>query len=149
MSNPHPAYRLELTRYPRQDEMETRFSDMDAYAHLNNGAIGRFYEHARAKMQIAIHQRTDLYRANNAHRFVLLETRMRFLHEGHFPEPVVAGTGIGRLGNSSYEVHQALFQNNRCIGLCETIMVHLLHSSPSPLEGKMRQRFEAMLITPP
>ena len=56
-----PEQRLLLDSYPMQTPMETRYSDMDSYAHLNNGAIGRLYENCRALMHIEVFQRSDLF----------------------------------------------------------------------------------------
>ena len=142
-----PDQRLMLETYPLQIPMETRYSDMDSYAHLNNGAMGRLYENCRALMHIEIFQRTDLFVPHATERNLLVESRLRFLHEGHFPGSVMVGTGIGKLGRTSYHIHQALFQGDRCIGLCDSVMVRVVGDTPSAIEGELRDRFSALLAT--
>lgn len=143
-----PEQRLLLDSYPMQTPMETRYSDMDSYAHLNNGAIGRLYENCRALMHIEVFQRSDLFVPHASERTLLVECRLRYLHEGHFPGGVMVGTGIGRLGRTSYHIHQALFQDQRCIGLCDTVMVLAKGSTPIPIEGELRARYQALLRAP-
>lgn len=147
MARDIPDQRLMLETYPLQIPMETRYSDMDSYAHLNNGAIGRLYENCRALMHIEIFQRTDLFVPHATERNLLVESRLRFLHEGHFPGSVMVGTGIGKLGRTSYHIHQALFQGDRCIGLCDSVMVRVVGDTPSAIEGELRDRFSALLAT--
>ena len=149
MARDIPSQRLELDNYPLQKLMETRYSDMDSYAHLNNGSIGRLYENCRALMHIEIYQKTDLFVPNATERTLLVECRLRYLHEGHFPGAVTVGTGIGKLGRTSYHIHQALFQGDRCIGLCDSVMVRVVGDAPSAIEGELRDRFSGLLVKAP
>ena len=44
--------RLLLASYPYRLPIETQFSDMDVAGHVNNVAVARFYECARARFQL-------------------------------------------------------------------------------------------------
>lgn len=148
MSESPPEYRLTLTSYPLQLAMNTRYSDMDSYAHLNNGAIGRLYEDGRAKLHLELYQNENFFRPDAPEKALIIDCHIQYLAEGHFPDGVITATGIGRIGKTSYRIDQALFQNQQCIGLCESIMVRTLEGNPSSLQGELRQRLEALLLTP-
>jgi|TARA_R110002050_G_scaffold187509_1_gene321893 acyl-CoA thioester hydrolase len=148
MPNSAPEYRLNLASYPLQLAMTTRYSDMDSYAHLNNGAIGRLYEDGRAKLHLEIHQDENFFRPDAIEKALIIDCHIQYLAEGHFPDGVITATGIGRIGKTSYQIDQALFQNQKCIGLCESIMVRTAEGKPSEIQGELRQRLEALLIKP-
>jgi acyl-CoA thioester hydrolase len=141
-----PAHRLLTDNYPFQLPTETRYSDLDSYAHLNNGSIGRFYENARARMHLQIYQRDDFFHSAADEKVLLVDCHLRYLHEGHFPAPVVVTSGIGRIGRTSYDIHQAVFQHGKCIGLCDATMVRTFMGTPSPIEGRLLAQFEQALI---
>ena len=47
---PRPApWRLDLSRYPDLEEVQTRFQDLDPMGHLNNVAFAAMFEHARVR----------------------------------------------------------------------------------------------------
>ncbi|MBD2858232.1 hypothetical protein IB286_04360 [Spongiibacter sp. KMU-158] len=140
------AHRLILDNYPHILTIETRYGDMDSYAHLNNSAIGRIYENSRAQLHMGIFDSTNFHRADSPAKTLLVETRTRFFAEGHYPGSVTLGTGIGRIGNSSYQIQQALFQDGQCLGVCDATMVYTVDGKPTALEGDLRLAFEKMLI---
>jgi acyl-CoA thioester hydrolase len=144
-NKPNPRL-LQAETYPFTLNIDTQFGDMDAYAHLNNLAIAGFYESARARMQLHISGRDDFFKADSVDKMLLIEARLKYLAEGHYPEPVEVRTGIGHIGNSSYRLHQALFQQDRCIGLCEAVMIYTLHGKPTTIPQDLRQKLEAQRI---
>ena len=137
---------LQTETYPFILNIDTQFGDMDAYAHLNNLAIAGFYESARARMQLHITGRQDFFKPDSPDKILLIEARLQYLAEGRYPEPVEVRTGIGHIGNSSYRLHQALFQQNRCIGLCEAVMIYTLHGKPTTIPHDIRQQLESQRI---
>lgn len=137
---------LQAKTYPFTLNIDTQFGDMDAYAHLNNLAIAGFYESARARMQLHMSERNDFFNADSPDKILLIEVRIQYLGEGHYPEPVKIRTGIGHIGNSSYRLHQALFQQDRCIGLCEAVMVYTLYGKPITIPHDGRQQLESQRI---
>jgi acyl-CoA thioester hydrolase len=142
---PDPSLLLAET-YPFTLSIDTQFGDMDAYAHLNNLAIAGFYESARARIQLHITGRKDFFNPDSADKMLLIEARLQYLAEGHYPEPVEIHTGIGHIGNSSYRLHQALFQKAKCIGLCEAVMIYTLDGKPCSIPSDMRKMLESQRI---
>lgn len=140
------AHRLVLESYPHQLTIDTQFGDMDVHGHINNLAISRFFESARARFQVEVYAGKKLFQRDADYAMLLVENNVRFLAECNFPDPVIVGTGLGRIGNSSYEFQHALFQNGGCVALCEAIMVCAQHGRPVPVPADVRARMERMLI---
>jgi acyl-CoA thioester hydrolase len=132
--------RLALGAYPVVRDLTTRVSDMDGYGHLNAIRIGHFYEDARAAFYgVAF---AGLTRA----RTLVAQLTLRYLGEGHWPGTVQIGTGILSVGNTSYVMGQGLFQEGRCLGLCETVLVSTEGGKPAPLPDDIRAGAERMRL---
>jgi acyl-CoA thioester hydrolase len=121
MARPPPE-RLQLAAYPWSREDEPRFGDMDALRHLNNVAIARLYEDARVRFTDACGFRAAL---EHGHGLLVAEVAIQYLGEGHYPDPLIIGCGVGRIGTSSFVIAQGLFQRGACIGTAETTLVHV------------------------
>jgi acyl-CoA thioester hydrolase len=140
-------HRLQLQSYPHHLRIDTQFADMDVYGHINNLAIGRFFESARARFQLKIYDGHKPFTPEADYRMLLVENNMRFLTECHFPDPVDIGTGIDHIGNSAYSFQHGLFQNGRCVALAEAAMVAVKDGAPAPLPAHIRRRLEQMLVS--
>ena len=127
--------------YPVHHQLQTRVGDLDGYGHLNAVRLGQYYEDARAVFQRSI-------RRDGRARVVVAQFAVRYLAEGKWPGDVEVGTGVVRIGTSSYAIGQALFQGRRCIGLCETVLVHIRDSRPAPLPTDYRAELGRFLISP-
>ena len=74
---------------------------------------------------------------------------VRFLGEVNFPDQVTVGTGIGRIGNSSFSSQQALFVNGECVGLSDAAMVLTYEGSPTRIDDELRKKMERFYIPSP
>jgi acyl-CoA thioester hydrolase len=121
MPRPTPE-RLQLSTYPIHRPMELRFGDIDPLRHLNNVAVAQLYEEARVRFldESGVRERLEPKRW-----FVIAELTIQYLAEGFYPDPVVVGTGVLRVGGSSFTLAHALFQNGRCIGTSDGVLVHV------------------------
>jgi acyl-CoA thioester hydrolase len=137
MKNSDPR-RLVLAAYPVHRDITTRVGDMDGYGHLNAIRIGQYYEDARAAFYGVAFEGLDRGRT------LVAQITMRYLGEGFWPAPLQVGTGISRIGNTSYEMVQGLFQDGRCLGLCETVMVSTASGTSTPLTDDIRVRLARM-----
>lgn len=139
--------RLDLTNYQIRLTLETQFSDMDALGHLNNIAIARMYESARARFHMkAFGYYKEKMPTPGQGAVVLVQADLRYLAEGFFPKPVVVATKVANIGNSSYTLHQALFQDDQCIGLCDASLVYVKASKSHALTEKMRKALQATSV---
>jgi acyl-CoA thioester hydrolase len=133
----HDPARLDLGNYPFTREIVARFSDVDSQRHLNNVAISAYYEDSRATL--ARHLFGENYYAGpRDFRFVVLRNTLHYLAEAPYPATYEVGAGITRVGGSSFEESLGLFLDGRCVGLCETVMVHLTDAGPAPLPAERR-----------
>jgi acyl-CoA thioester hydrolase len=137
---PDPA-RLVLENYPFVREIPARFADMDLQRHINNVAIATFYEDARANLNMAMFGEELFGRARDF-RLVVLETTTRYLREAPFPATYQVGAGIARFGGSSYDYGLGLFHDGVCVGLGDTVMVHLTDAGPTPIPAHRRAVME-------
>lgn len=129
--------------YPFAVALEMRFGDMDVWHHLNNVSAMRFYEEGRIRFMAELRRREagwDRYRLMVAHASV------DYLGEGRYPHAISVGVGIASLGTKSFRFAQALFQQDRCIGLAEVVLTHIGDDGPSPLPDPMRATLSKYLI---
>ena len=143
---PDPA-RLDPAVYPVSVTVPSRFRDLDTLGHINNVAIGSFYEEGRAALN-----RTAFpsdYRRKHNMRLLIVDVHIAYLAEAHYPGDIEVRSGISRLGGSSYTIALALFQNGVCVGTCETVLVNTDGSRPAPLPDDGRQALEALALNLP
>jgi acyl-CoA thioester hydrolase len=133
-------HRLDLAAYPVTRDVTARVSDMDGYGHLNAIRIGHFYEDARAAFYGVAFK--GLHRA----RTPVVQLTIRYLGEGFWPGTMVIGTGMLKVGVSSYVMGQGLFQDGRCIGLCETVLVSTENGRAHRLPDDIRAAANAMKL---
>jgi len=137
--------RRDPAAYPFTVALEMRFGDMDVWHHLNNVSAMRFYEEGRIRFMAELRRREadwDRYRLMVAHASV------DYLGEGRYPHAISVGVGITSLGTSSFRFAEALFQQDRCIGLAEVVLTHIGDEGPSPLPAPMRATLAKYLIDP-
>ncbi len=142
MSRHDPA-RLIAENYPHRMEVQTRFQDMDVMGHLNNVAYAALFEHARVLFNRSMRPWKE---RPEAERSVLGRVEIDYLAEGRYPHPVEVCTAIGRIGNSSYTIVQAMFQKGECIALSESVSVVRTHGEAKPLRAEVVAALNASLI---
>ncbi len=137
---PDPA-RLVPEAYRFHLDMPTRFGDLDIRGHINNVSIVQYTEDARVAFQMETVGR-EIYVADSPVRVVVAQMTLHFVSEGFFPDPIDAGVGIARIGNTSYVLTCGLFQNGKCIAVQDTSMVYMGPKGPMPLTPEIRQRMD-------
>ena len=139
---PRPApWRLDPARYPRREEVQTRFQDLDPMGHLNNVAFAAMFEHAR----VQFNQRAGRMNQAEGFRAVVARNEIHYLAEGSYPEPVTIATGIGRLGNRSWEMVAVMIQSGRPIATCDSTIV-MTHPRDGGIPDGFRAKLEEMLV---
>ena len=128
------SWRLNAASYPVHLDLQTRFQDMDINGHLNNVAFAALFESGRVLLNRDVRPLDD--RPANE-RTMVAAVEINYLAEGNFPDPVQIGTGIGRIGTSSWAIVQAMFQNGRCIATCDTVVVCRTDDQARPLRAEI------------
>lgn len=143
-SRPHPQ-RLEAGSYPVQHPIDARYRDMDANGHLNNLALESLHENARATLNTRIFP--GVYdRTSRRLRIVTATSVVHFLREAHWPAVIHTAVGIGRVGRTSFVASTALFVDDACISLCDTVLVLLDDDGPTPIPADPRAHLESLQL---
>ncbi|WP_370331760.1 acyl-CoA thioesterase [Mycolicibacterium hippocampi] len=141
---PHPA-RLEATAYPVHQLIDARFGDMDANGHLNNVALESLHENTRAGLNRQVFP--DVYaRTVRTLRIVTSTIVVHYLHEAPWPAAIDTAIGIGHVGTTSFVASTALFHDDTCISLCDTVLVLLDDSGPTPIPEDARARLALLRL---
>lgn len=145
MTRPDP-WRLDAAPYPVVDNFQTRFQDMDINGHLNNVAFAALFESARVLLNRKVRPWAE--RPANE-RTMVASVHITYLAEGQFPGDVTIASGIGRIGTSSWTIIQAMFQHERCIATCDTVVVCRTDNQAKPLRAELRTALDPLIVTPP
>lgn len=129
------SWRLDAASYPIHHTVNTRFQDLDPNGHLNNVAFAALFEHGRVRLNLDV--RNPKARPEDERTMVVVVT-INYLGEGHYPDDVTVCTGTGAIGNSSWEIVQAMFQNGRCIATCDNVIAARKGDGPLPHSEEMR-----------
>jgi len=141
---PNPR-RFDLSVYPHRVEMSARFADMDPQWHLNNVRIAEFYQEGRVSFNHALRDEFKLEREHGARTLVARQT-MDYLAEVKWPGPVTIGVGVSRVGGASFTLALGMFQNGRCVGISDAILVHANKEGPSRLPERLREVLSIKLL---
>ena len=113
-----------------------RFADLDALGHVNNNAIGVYFESGR----VALMETCGGFRPESAWTVVLARCVMEFKAELLYPGTARVGVRVLRLGNSSVTLGSAIFSGDTCIatqeGVC--VIVDPATHRPTPLPPELR-----------
>lgn len=138
------AARLVLDTYPLTVTVPSRFRDLDTLGHINNVAIGSFYEEGRARLNREAFPPDMRHRHNM--RMLIADVHIAYLAEAHYPGDLIVGSGISKIGKTSYTIALGLFQNGQCVGVCETVLVNTDGEKPAPIPDEGRALLERLQI---
>ena len=124
------ADRLDQHRYKHWTLDHVRFSDLDPLGHVNNNAIGQYFENARAALFMEVTPEWP----RRDRLFVLARIAMDFRRELHMPADLRIGTAVLRLGHTSLILGSALFHGEDGIAYAETVSVFIDNTTRKPVE---------------
>ena len=136
--------RRDVAAYPWTTELATRFADMDVNRHLNNVAVAQLYEETRVRFNWGLRAAHPELKPH----YLVGRVEIDYLGEGRYPAAVTSGYGIASIGNASFRVAMALFQQDRCIGLCDTVMVYRGETGAAPIPEALRAVLGEWLLKP-
>jgi acyl-CoA thioester hydrolase len=96
-----------------------RFGDLDRQNHVNNVAFASFCETGRVRFLDTIARPL----LDPADLFALVKITIEYRHEVLFPGTIEVGTRLTRLGRSSVQFGQGLFNQGRCVATAAAIVV--------------------------
>lgn len=142
-----PAWRFEREIYPHVFRLQTRYRDEDGLHHINNIAIAGFYDEARSRFTQGMFARLGGERGKI--RIVTADSHVHYLAEVFHPDELEIRTGILRIGNASYQLGQALFQEGRCVGVCTTTFVFTTGAGSERIPDRVRSVLEELAVAEP
>lgn len=133
---PHPG-RLNLSIYPHTVEIQARFADVDPLWHLNNVRIVELYQEARISFNLALWGGSAF--DARGRRLLVARQSMDYLGEVQWPGTISIGVGVSHAGNASYSIGLAMFQNGKCVGVSDAVLVYATEQGPAPMPEHMRE----------
>lgn len=111
----------ELSQFPHKTYEKMRYVDTDRQGHVNNSVFSSMLETGR----IEIFYDPNKPLASENCSFVIANINLDLLAEIIWPGNVDIGTRVSRIGRSSVNIEQALFQDGRCVATAKTVIVHV------------------------
>ena len=71
-----------------------------------------------------------------------------YLGEVKWPDPLSIGAGVSRIGNTSYAIALAMFQNGNCVGVSDAVLVYATEQGSAPIPDDMREKLATKMLAP-
>lgn len=138
---------IKLSDYPFQTYDKVRYRDTDRQGHVNNAVFAQYLETGR--VEILYNSKNALLSPNSS--FVIVKVNTDLISEINWPGTVEIGTGITKIGNSSINIVQSLYQNNKLVAASETVIVQMdeLTRKSKPLSEEAKNILSALIIEIP
>ena len=137
--------RQQLDLYPFRVEILARYADVDPLWHINNVAIAQYYEEARVSTTRRIMGGGRIPTGPDLRR-LLARQSIDNLREAGYPGRLTVGVGVLRIGNSSYTLGMAMFQDGNCVSVSDAVLVVADATGPTRLPEDYRERMQALLL---
>ncbi len=108
-----------LSEFPFQSQQQLRFSDTDAVGHVNNAIFATLFEAGRVDVLFG----PKHPKLSPDTQFVIAKLSIDFLGELNWPGNVNIGSQVSRVGNSSFDLFQAMFDGPKCVATCHSVIV--------------------------
>ncbi|WP_244445295.1 thioesterase family protein [Microvirga sp. BSC39] len=108
-----------LEAYPSRTSTDIRYADLDRQGHVNNAVFATFSEVGR----VAFMYDPARPLATEGRSFVIARLQIDFRAELFWPGSVDIGTGVVRVGRSSFTLAQGIFNEGRLVATTEATIV--------------------------
>ena len=134
--------------YVHFQPITTRWSDNDAYGHVNNVVYYNWFDTVVNAFLIN-HGQLDI--KQGAVICLVIETGCTYFSALAFPEPVTAGLRVANLGNSSVRYEIGIFQGDATAPSAQGHFVHVCvdrdSRQPTPIPPPLRLLLETLTAT--
>ena len=126
-----------INKYPHKFFEHVRWGDTDGYQHVNNVSISRYFESARVSII------RDL--ESKEFSLVIVNFTINYYSQIFYPNKIIIGSFISKIGGSSITIIQALFIKNKCKSTAKSIMAYAdlknekAQKIPEDLKFKLRE----------
>jgi len=133
---------LDRVAFPVIATIFTRFDDLDIQGHVNNAAIPVILQEARVDFNNAV----DLPAQIGGMRPLIAGITIEYAAELVHPGAIEIGSGVSRIGRTSFTIQQTARQNGRVAIYAETTMVIADANGAAPLPEGLRQNLDRVLL---
>ena len=117
-------------------ELQPRFSDTDALGHISNTTLPVWFEQARMPLFRIFHPTLDV----KTWPLIIARVEIDFVAQSFWHLPVEVRTGIGKVGNSSFQAVQEAWQDGKRIARGKAVLIHFDYGTekavPIPQEAR-------------
>ena len=100
-----------LTDYSMHVKLQTRWRDLDAFGHINNAVFATYIETARG----TLFKKWDLPYDGKGKSLTVAAITINYHQQLKHPTNIVIGQSISRIGNTSFDVISALFDEKNTL----------------------------------
>lgn len=124
--------------------IQPRFAETDALGHINNATLPVWFEQCRTPIFKVFVPTLD----PKAWNLILAKVEVEYTGELFYGTEVFIKTGLSKIGNSSLQVYQEAWQNDRLCAKGIATMVHFDHQEKrsEPIPQNIRDALSDMLI---
>ncbi|MGO1692485.1 MAG: acyl-CoA thioesterase [Marinobacter sp.] len=117
-----------LEQFPFRAYDKLRYADTDRQGHVNNAVFSTFIETGR--VELIYDPEAPLTSPHTS--FVIVNLNLQLRAEIRWPGTVDIGTAVTRVGNTSMQLYQGIFQNGACCATAETVIVCIDDNTQRP-----------------
>ena len=144
MSKPAPK---SLSEYPHRLTIPTRWADNDAYGHINNSVYYFYFDTDVNRFLID----NDLLEIGKSETVgLVVETACNYFAPVSFPDDIVAGLSVSKVGTSSVRYEIGLFKNDQAVTSAQGHFVHVYVNEatrrPAPISDRMRKALSRLTL---
>ncbi len=125
-------------------QFDVRFYETDALQHVSNTVLAGWFEAGREPIFRIFNPTLNL----KHWPLIVASYKIDFLQQIFLGSPVEVKSWIGRIGSSSFDVYQEIWQNDQKKAKCTTTMVHYDYAKQASkaIEGEIRLALEAHML---
>ena len=94
-----------LTNFPFQVNLQTRWRDLDAFGHVNNAVFATYIETARG----TLFKRWSLPFDGTGQSLIVASMTINYLKQLKHPSNIIVGLKINKVGNTSFNIESYIF----------------------------------------
>lgn len=132
---------LDRAIFPVTFSIPTRFDDLDLQGHVNNAAVPVILQEAR----VAFNKAVDLPALIGPMRPLIAGITIEYAAELVHPGVIEVGTGVARIGRTSFTIQQIARQNGRAAIYAETTLVVADHNGAAPIPDALCRNLEQIM----
>lgn len=135
--------------FPVMRPMIPRYADLGGDGRVTAVAVTRWFEEARVLAELPRFRRLVEDGGFAPFRILLAAQRVRVLQSMSHGVPYRIGTGVRRIGGSSFSYGHGVFDGDRCVAVSDSVTVLATAAGPSGLPDALRADLGSMVLEEP